>query len=547
MSDGDVVRLGNALLKRGLLSPEQLRDALLAHAERGGRFEDVLRGMGVAVDEPPASLGRYDLLREIGRGGMGVVYEGRDRELGRRVALKLLRGARDPAEAALDAERFLREARLAASIPKHPNVVGVYDVGVAGDRRYLAMELVPDARSFFEWRRDQPLPRQVAVLRDAALGLHHAHVQGVVHRDLKPENILVDAEGRPHVTDFGLAKAVGVPGERSVTAEGYVVGTPAYMSPEQARGAKDLDGRSDVWPLGVILYECLAGRRPFGGDSAVEILVKAAQDAPPTPSQVRALEGEGSVDRALEGVCLKALAKNPDDRYASAAAFAADLTRWLEGRPPEAPRARRPAARRAALAVALLAAAALAAAALLRPTAPPLSLLERVDPAVDALSGSWRLLGGELESESGDGLSVLSLPATLPEEYDLRVEFTPRGRAPDINVVGQWGGKPFQFYAGAQEGAWFGFGWIDGDTGFGHPSGSRRPGLLKTGTRHVVLLEVRRGSLAGSVDGVPVARLDPRDHELDVSKQMLPRHRKRLGLATWKNPTVFHRVELVAR
>src|ERR1043166_9187370 len=192
----------------------------------------------------PVSLGKYSLLRQVGRGGMGVVYEAIDTALNRRVALKLMIPVShlDPEEAAQDEQRFLREGHLAAGLPKHPNMVGVYEAGVIDGKRYLAMEFI-DGESLSEWCEKGKKSRraEVALLRDAAMGVHHAHEQGIIHRDLKPANILVDTRDCPHISDFGLAKMVGPKGQVSLTNSGFIVGTPAYISPEQARGLETVD------------------------------------------------------------------------------------------------------------------------------------------------------------------------------------------------------------------------------------------------------------------------------------------------------------------
>ncbi|HEX7899244.1 MAG TPA: serine/threonine-protein kinase [Planctomycetota bacterium] len=277
----------------------------------------------------PEFLGKYQIQRELGRGGMAIVYEAVDTALGRRVAVKLLhpRPEAGPEQARINEERFLREARLCAALPKHAHVVGVHDAASDGDRRYIVMELV-DGRPFSDWRREEkpPLPKQVEVLRDVALAVHHAHEHGVVHRDLKPANILVDAGGRPHVTDFGLAK-FDAGGGVSLTADGLTVGTPGYMSPEQAQGLKSVDRRSDVYSLGVLLYEMIAGQTPYQGESAISILTQVIRDPMKPPSSVLA-----SIDPTLEKICLKAVAKNVAHRYPTAKAFAEDLQAWLEGR-----------------------------------------------------------------------------------------------------------------------------------------------------------------------------------------------------------------------
>jgi serine/threonine protein kinase/WD40 repeat protein len=281
----------------------------------------------------PAALGKYNILREVGRGGAGVVYEAVDASLGRTVALKMLRRNREasPEEAAEDEERFLREAKLVANIPKHPNLVGVHDAGRLEGRLYIAMEFVA-GKIFSAWRIENSpsLRQQVMVLRQAATGVDHAHRHGIVHRDLKPANILVDTQNHPRVADFGLAKQVrrnntGL----SLTYEGMTVGTPTYMSPEQAEGRKNVDARTDVWALGVILYEMICGRPPFRAASGIDLLVKILKDPVPSPSSVIPEGPHATLDPALEKICLKALAKDRKLRYSTAKAFADDLGHWL--------------------------------------------------------------------------------------------------------------------------------------------------------------------------------------------------------------------------
>src|SRR6185436_11098772 len=237
--------------------------------------------------ELPAAIppfGKYRIIRVLGRGGMGIVYEAVDSQLGRRVALKtmIVNSHADPAAAKMDEERFLREAQLSASLPKHPHIVGVYEVGVIDGRRYLAMELI-EGKPMSEWWSDAKitLRQEVDVLRHVGLAVHHAHEHDIIHRDLKPQNILVDAKNEPHITDFGLAKLVGENLSVSLTGAGMVVGTPAYISPEQAQGLKTTDRRTDVYALGVMLFEILTGRHPFLGDTAMEIMMKAAKNPVP--------------------------------------------------------------------------------------------------------------------------------------------------------------------------------------------------------------------------------------------------------------------------
>jgi len=230
-----------------------------------------------------------------------------------------------------DEERFLREAKLSAGLPSHPNVVGVYEAGILDGNRYLAMEFI-DGVPMFEWWKDKSirLRTQVTVLRDAALGAHHAHQHGVIHRDLKPENILIDRAGQPHITDFGLAKDMRQNPKDALTGVGMVVGSPHYMSPEQVRGLR-VDRRADVYSLGVILYEMFTGRRPFDGGSPEEIMLKALKSSAPSPSSIMRSQMNPVLHRSLENVCLKAIAKDPKERYVTAKALADDLGRWLQG------------------------------------------------------------------------------------------------------------------------------------------------------------------------------------------------------------------------
>jgi serine/threonine-protein kinase len=278
-----------------------------------------------------SSLGRYSLLRLLGRGSMGLVFEALHRDTGARVALKILDliASLDPARAAQEKARFEREARACAGLPRHPNIVSVTGAGSADGRFYLEMEFI-DGRPMNEWRRQAapPLRRQVELLRDVALALDHIHRHGIIHRDLKPENVLVDAAGRPHVTDFGLARILG--DESSVTTgSGLLVGTPAYVSPEQAVQPRSADHRTDLYSMGVMLYEVLTGLLPFTGRSTVSLLMSVMNDPVPPPSSTPQARAQGGIDARMDAICLKALAKKPEDRHSDAASFAEALTRWL--------------------------------------------------------------------------------------------------------------------------------------------------------------------------------------------------------------------------
>jgi serine/threonine protein kinase/class 3 adenylate cyclase len=262
-------------------------------------------------------FGRYRILRPLAKGGMGRVYLAHDPNLARDVALKVpfLDGDR-----AVLRERFSREARAAATL-RHPNICPVYDVGAVGDVPYLTMAFI-DGRSLHDWATaSRPAAEVVEVVRKVALALEEAHREGVIHRDLKPSNIMLDRRGEPVVMDFGLARRLRLDDEARLTSPGLLMGTPAYMPPEHVLGETEPSPSGDVYSLGVVLYELLAGRLPFTG-TVMAILAQVGRDEAPPPSRWRS-----TLDPRLDAVCLRAIAKQPEDRYPSMAAFAEALAR----------------------------------------------------------------------------------------------------------------------------------------------------------------------------------------------------------------------------
>lgn len=274
--------------------------------------------------QPLETIGDYELLSELGRGGMGVVYRARQKGLGRLVAVKVLRTGDS---SSTHRSRFQQEAEAIAAL-QHPNIVQVYEVGIDQDRDFLSMELI-DGGSLDTWSQgpERSYHEIALLIKQLADAVHYAHELGIVHRDLKPANVLMTSRGQPKVVDFGLAKRLD-DSARVQTQTGAVLGTPSYMSPEQASGSGQVGPSSDLFSLGVILYQLLTDRLPFDGSSTVETLKLIAEREPISLIKIRS-----SIPRDLETICLKCLAKSVAHRYISARALSEDLDRFLDHRP----------------------------------------------------------------------------------------------------------------------------------------------------------------------------------------------------------------------
>jgi serine/threonine protein kinase len=291
------------------------------------RETTILSETGPHSDSEPASalptVPGYEILGELGRGGMGVVYKARELALDRVVALKMLLAG---AHAGRDQRaRFLTEARTTAQL-HHPDIVQIHAVGEAGGLPYLALEFVAGGslKGKLDCERLSPADAATVVER-LARAVAYAHERSIVHRDLKPGNVLLTETGEPKLTDFGLAKLTDAAG---ITRSQTGCGTPHYMAPEQARDAKNVGAAADVYALGVILFEALTGRVPFSGESDLAVLSKVANEEAPSPRVLRP-----EVPRELDAICLTCLEKAPDARYPSAAVLAEELANFLAGRP----------------------------------------------------------------------------------------------------------------------------------------------------------------------------------------------------------------------
>ncbi len=310
-----------------------------------------------AASRPPASLGKarafgdYELLEQIGRGGMGIVFKARQKSLNRLVALKMILNVESASPVVMS--RFHLEAEAAAKL-EHPNIVSTHEFGELDGQPFFSMRLIEGSNLAKQMPRlslaslAHPKDKSAAskaLLREAqeritglmaaiARAVHYAHQHGVVHRDLKPTNILIDQQCRPHLTDFGLAKILA--GETGLTGTDDLLGTPSYMSPEQASG-KPATRAADIYSLGVILYELLTGRLPFRAETPLETLRRVKEEEPTHPTSLNR-----QADTELATICLKCLEKDPLRRYSSAEAMAEDLERWLRHEPIHARRTRSP-------------------------------------------------------------------------------------------------------------------------------------------------------------------------------------------------------------
>jgi serine/threonine-protein kinase len=317
----------DAIIPKGIpegLCPQCLLGlaSTVAAQEPGG---DTAGSWPVTAADTPRVFGQYEILERIGQGGMGVVYKARQRDLKRVVALKLMLSG--PLASAAEVKRFRAEATAAATL-QHPNVVAIHEVGELEGRHFFSMDYV-DGKSLSDVVRRTPLPavRAARYVKSIAVAVQYAHERGILHRDLKPHNVLIDLNDQPRITDFGLAKQIEV--DSDLTVSGAVLGTPSYMPPEQAAGRRrEIGPASDVYSLGAILYDAITGRPPFRAETPIDTLRQVLDAEPAAPRLLNR-----KVPRDLETICLKCLAKEKHQRYATARDLAQDLDRFLKHEP----------------------------------------------------------------------------------------------------------------------------------------------------------------------------------------------------------------------
>ncbi len=306
-------------------------DSLLAAHDRSGSF--LKTTVAMRLPQSPQDIGEprfgdYELLEEIARGGMGVVYRARQLSLNRVVAIKMILSGQLASEA--EVQRFRSEAQAVASL-SHRNIVGIYEVGEHQGQPYFAMPFLEGSTLAQQVESGQWQPgdgtEAARVMARVARAVQYAHDSGILHRDLKPGNILIDAESEPCITDFGIAKQVK--GKANLTVTGQVLGTPGFMAPEQARGKSDLSSPAvDIYSLGAVLYYLLTGRPPFVAESALDALLLVLEGEAVLPRRINP-----QVSAPLEQICMRCLEKRPEDRYASAGEVATDLEQFLKGEP----------------------------------------------------------------------------------------------------------------------------------------------------------------------------------------------------------------------
>jgi len=582
----------------GLATPEQVTAALReqARSAQGGApltLADVLVQQGVLTpaqketvekkaqaQKGATQLLHYKLVKKLGEGGMGAVYLAEDTKLARKVAVKVLpKKFNDNVELL---KRFRREAEAAGTL-KHPNIVGAYDFGEDAGWHFYVMEFCEGEGLDALLKRDRmlPIPRALDLTLQVARGLKFAHDHGIIHRDVKPANIMLTRDGTAKILDLGLSKNIEEAELSFKTVSGAVLGTPHYISPEQAQGEKKIDGRTDIYSLGATFYHFLTGQTPFDGATIFEILSKQVTAQLPNPQDLREEIPEGIIT-----VLRRMMAKDPNDRYRDCGELIVDLEQVVAGKTPRsevldpqrsavallrktAPARKRPPTLRrtakrsgpkAALAIVGVAAALLIGIVALRPSGRPakmpaqsapakslpnpaedplknaVDLLALIDPAKDAVAGRWSRDAAGLVSDGTPG-GRIEIPYEPPAEYDFHVAFTRKEGAGDVNQVLWVQDRACVWQMGAFANTVFGFGTVAGRTAGNNPTTVRRP--LETGRRYRSTVQVRRQGVQAFLDGQRVASWNE-PGSLGMDPVWTLPSLARLGLGTFESPTIFH-------
>jgi len=301
--------------------PEKISPASPAPSSKGNTVNP--HAEPVSPHRMPSSIGKYRIIRQIGKGAMGRVFLAKDPDLDRIVAIKTMISGEDASEKSI--ARFTAEARSAGKL-KHPSIVSVHEIGHIGSTHFMVMDFIEGKTLESIIQQGKLKPRRTAeIIRDTAYALQYAHEHGVIHRDIKPANIIISRNGTVHLTDFGLAR--NLESDSSLTKSGEVMGTPVYLNPEQAEGrSKKVDPRSDIYSLGAVLYEMLTGAPPVTGDNLMQIIIQVMDKYPAMPSKLNS-----KIHRDIEIICMKALSKEPKRRYQTASQFGDDLDRFIAG------------------------------------------------------------------------------------------------------------------------------------------------------------------------------------------------------------------------
>ena len=520
-----------------------------------------------------SQLGPYRLVRKLGEGGMGTVYLAEDTRDGKKVALKVLprRHGQEPEFV----KRFRRETELAGRL-RHAHIVGALDSGEDQGYHFYAMEYCEGEPLDKALKRETRFPvfRSLEIVRHVAEALRYAHGHSVIHRDIKPGNIMLTPAGTARLLDLGLSKDLAGTQTSFRTADGAVVGTPHYISPEQAAGEKQIDGRTDIYSLGATLYQLLTGDAPFAGSTTVEVLYQHVHSVLPNPQEKRPEIPDGVVQ-----VLCRMMAKSPEDRYRDCGELIADLDELIGGKTPKTvilPAKSSVALRRGeatvkppsaksrkplfiGIALAIFAAGVAVAVAFVDvgkpppepkttpvaplPGTPEIDLLAMVDPSRDAVKGAWTMENGRLVSDDGNA-SRLELPYVLPDEYSFTIEFVRRSGNDGVNQIVAHAGKVFVWQMAGWDNTIFGLSEIHGRRANENPTAVKKERCLENGRVYTSTVEVRKDRVTVWFDNQKLVDWKTGYEDLGMNDDWRLRQDTLPGIGTWGSRTEFRKIRL---